>query len=167
MDGDWSDNTTQPVSYAGPGPVTIYITVFPTNSIGATTPKTTSYFVTAVVNDDTTCSGNEAGDITGTNNFVILPCPTTTLPPAPTNTIGTITNILNGDPRFNQFLGTTNPADIIVTNAMHPADTTTIDWYDAATGGNLLSQVPWFIPRQTHDSAPTPTGQRQGMSGLD
>jgi len=62
-----------------------------------------------------------------------------TLPPAPTNTIGIITNILNGDPGFNQVLGTTNVADIIVTNPQHPAASTTIDWYDAAAGGNLLA----------------------------
>lgn len=73
----WNDGTIQTASQAGPGPVVLTRVVNPTNSL-ANTPSNTVYYVTVVTNADT-CMGNQPGDITGTNVFIINPLPTVTL----------------------------------------------------------------------------------------
>jgi hypothetical protein len=71
----WNDGTIQTTN--GAGPLALIRNVTPTTS----SPNAASnnvYFVTIVTNADT-CIGNQPGDITGINNFLINPLPTVTL----------------------------------------------------------------------------------------
>ena len=65
-------------SVGQPGPLTNSLLVFPTNSVGADTASNNVYYVSALINGDT-CSGNESGDIVGTNTLTINPRPTAIL----------------------------------------------------------------------------------------
>lgn len=95
----WNDDTIQ-VVLGSSGPVVLTRTVFPTNSIGANAVSNNVYYVKSVSNANT-CSGNQPGDIMGTNHIVINPRPTAKLlTVAVTNcdlgTSYTLTNTLTG-----------------------------------------------------------------------
>jgi hypothetical protein len=99
VDGQTAQQVAGSVGQAGP--ITNTYVVYPTNSFGANTPSNNVYYLAGIVNGDT-CSGNQAGDITGTNTVVINPRPTSVLtsPAWTTNcndgTPFTLTNVLTG-----------------------------------------------------------------------
>ena len=110
----WNDGTSQTTNKVGTGPVTIYYTVYPTNSVGANMASNNVYYVTAVSNADT-CIGNQPGDITGTYTVTINPRPTATLQPFnATNcndgTSFTLTNVLTGIGPWTVIGATTPPS---------------------------------------------------------
>jgi hypothetical protein len=73
----WNDGTIQTTNF-GSGPLTLTRNITPTTS-SANAASNNVYFVTMVTNGIDTCIGNQPGDITGTNHFLINPLPTVTL----------------------------------------------------------------------------------------
>src|SRR5665213_2156053 len=74
----WNDGTVQVAGNAGPGPMTLNRTVYPTNRFGAEVASNNVYYVTNLV-DVNSCAGNQPGDITGVVTNTINPRPTATL----------------------------------------------------------------------------------------
>jgi hypothetical protein len=71
----WNDGTIQVSN--GTAPYTLTRTVFPTNAFSSG-QATNIYYISSVVNADS-CSGNQLGDITGTNLIIVSPLSVATL----------------------------------------------------------------------------------------
>ena len=134
----WSLNgqTYQQVvgSVGAPGPFTNNLLVYPTNSVGADSASNNLYFVTSLINGDT-CSGNEPGDIVGTNTLTINPRPTATLTAFNTTncndgTSSIFTNTLHGlgpwfvywNDGFKQTNASVGSGPVTLTRTVHPTN---------------------------------------------
>ena len=76
LDGQTFQQVVGSVGQAGP--FTNSLLVSPTNGVGANTASNNVYYVASLINGDT-CSGNQPGDILGTNTLTINPRPTATI----------------------------------------------------------------------------------------
>jgi tetrahydromethanopterin S-methyltransferase subunit B len=108
----WNDGYVQTTNAGLGNSATLIRTVYPTNSYEADTFSNNVYFVTNVSNADT-CSGNQPGDITGTN--------TVTINPRPTVYVTGSTNI---------YIATTNLVTTVIQASLHGSGSWTVYWSD-------------------------------------
>ncbi|HTR42292.1 MAG TPA: hypothetical protein VMH87_11815 [Pseudomonadales bacterium] len=146
----WNDNTIQ-VALGNSGPVVLTRTIFPTNSVGANAASNNVYYVKSVSNGDT-CSGNQPGDIMGTNHIVINPRPTAKLlTVAVTNCdLGasyTLTNTLTG---IGPWTVLWNDGTVQTTNGAGPL-VLTRSVTPTTSSANAASNNVYFVTMVTND----------------
>jgi hypothetical protein len=122
----WNDGTIQVSN--GTAPYTLTRTVFPTNAFSSG-QATNIYYISSVVNADS-CSGNQPGDITGTNLIIVSPLSVATL---------AITT--------NDFAVTTNGVGTGLLESVSRLSTSTFDltvgfqYLQSGTPHNIVSQT--------------------------